>query len=156
MKLAFVFVGGHKETWVTEFSDEYQKRLSFFVSTDVIRLRPSRLERGSRDQKCLDESSAILKQLSKDDVVILCDEKGDELSSPALSKKIVKLLERGKQRLVIIIGGAYGASDELKARADWTWSLSELTFNHHFAQVISLEQIYRAFTIWKGLPYHND
>lgn len=156
MKLAFVFVGGHKEAWATELADTYTKKLKPFVSTEVIRLKPAKQERASQDQKLKEESDAILKTLQPNDLVVLCDERGDLLTSKKLSEKLVKLFERGKSRVVVVIGGAFGASEELKKRADWTWSLSPLTFNHHFAQGIAMEQVYRAFTIWKGLPYHNE
>jgi 23S rRNA (pseudouridine1915-N3)-methyltransferase len=66
-----------------------------------------------------------------------------------------RVLESGKSRLVFVIGGAYGFSDEVYARADMKWSLSALTFNHWLAQLAALEQVYRGLTILKGIPYHN-
>jgi 23S rRNA (pseudouridine1915-N3)-methyltransferase len=72
------------------------------------------------------------------------------------SVKLVKLFERGRPRVVILIGGAFGFGSEIRERADWTWSLSSLVFNHHIAQAAVLEQVYRAFTIWKNIPYHNE
>jgi 23S rRNA (pseudouridine1915-N3)-methyltransferase len=156
MKLAFVFVGAEKEPWLSEFTDAYHKKLKPFVSLEIVRVKPTKLGRGSSDQKIDEESAAILKALKKDDIVVLCDERGDMLDSRKFSAKMVKLFERGKPRVVFVVGGAFGFNPELKARADWTWSLSNLVFNHHVAQAVVLEQVYRAFTIWKNLPYHND
>ena len=156
MKLAFVFVGGHKEAWAAELADTYTKKLKPFVPTEVIRLKPAKQERASQGQKLKEESDAILKVLQSTDLVVLCDERGETLTSKKFSEKLVKLFERGKSRVVFVIGGAFGASDELKKRADWTWSMSSLTFNHHFAQTIAMEQVFRAFTIWKNIPYHNE
>lgn len=140
MKLAFVFVGGHKEAWVVEQAETYTKKLKPFVPTEVIRLK----------------TDTILKTLKPTDLVVLCDERGELLTSKKFSEKLVKLFERGKSRVVFVVGDAYGASDDLKARADYTWSMSTLTFNHHFAQALAMEQVYRALTIWKNVPYHNE
>jgi 23S rRNA (pseudouridine1915-N3)-methyltransferase len=156
VKLAFVFVGGHKEEWLGEISDEYSKKLGYFFPTEIIRLKPSRQARASADVKQADETADILKQIKKDDLVILCDEKGQSLDSKAFSAKFVKLIERGRPRIVFVIGGAFGFGADLRARADMMWSLSPLTFNHHVAQAVVLEQCYRAFAIWKNLPYHNE
>jgi 23S rRNA (pseudouridine1915-N3)-methyltransferase len=156
MKLAFLFVGADKVPWLSEFTETYSKKLKPFVSHEVIRLKPTKLARGASSAKAEEESSAILKALKKDDILVLCDERGDMLDSRKFSAKLVKLFERGRPRVVFVVGGAFGFNDELKKRADWTWSLSKLVFNHHVAQAVVLEQVYRAFTIWKNLPYHND
>jgi 23S rRNA (pseudouridine1915-N3)-methyltransferase len=94
--------------------------------------------------------------IKKDDILVVCDERGDLIDSKKFSQKLVKLFERGRPRVVILIGGAFGFGNEIRSRADWTWSLSPLVFNHHIAQAVVLEQTYRAFAIWKNLPYHNE
>jgi 23S rRNA (pseudouridine1915-N3)-methyltransferase len=156
VKLAFVCVGGHKEKWLVELTEDYQKRLQFFFKTEVLRLKPSKISRESSNVKCREECEAILGQLEAQDFVVLCDEKGRTFTSSNFSKQLVKWCENQKSRIVFVICGAYGASENLKTRANFTLSLSELTFNHHFAQAILLEQIYRAIAIWKNLPYHNE
>lgn len=156
MKLAFVFVGGHKEPWLSEFSAEYLKKIGYFCQVELIRVKPSKLARGSAEQKLADETQDLLRILKKDDILVVCDEKGEQVSSKKLSDKMVRLFERGKPRVVILIGGAFGFGSEIRERADWKWSLSNLTFNHHVAQAVALEQVYRAFTIWKNIPYHNE
>lgn len=156
MKLAFVFVGGHKEEWLSKLAATYEKKIKFFCPVEIIRLKPARQARASAEQKLSEETQELLRVLKKDDLVIVCDEKGDAVSSKKFSDKLVKLFERGRPRVVILIGGAFGFGPEIRQRADWTWSLSPLTFNHHIAQAVVLEQTYRAFAIWKNLPYHND
>jgi 23S rRNA (pseudouridine1915-N3)-methyltransferase len=156
MKLALVFVGGQKEKWLTDLTADYEKKLGYFCQTEIIRVRPSRLARGSAEQKLAEETLDLLKVIKKDDLLIVCDEKGDAVSSKKFSDKLIKFFERGKPRVVILIGGAFGFGPEIRARADWVWSLSPLTFNHHIAQAVLLEQTYRAFAIWKNLPYHNE
>ncbi|MEK7354855.1 MAG: 23S rRNA (pseudouridine(1915)-N(3))-methyltransferase RlmH [Bdellovibrionota bacterium] len=156
MKLAFLFVGGHKETWLTELTCRYETKLKPFCGVEVVRLKPSKQARALSEQKRIEESESLLRAIKKDDVVVLCDERGDSIDSRKFSAKLVKLFERGRPRVVFVIGGAFGFSKELRERADWTWSLSPLVFNHHIAQAVVLEQVYRAFAIWKNLPYHND
>ncbi len=156
MKLAFVFVGGGKEGWLEELTASYQAKLKPFASIEIIRIKPSKQARESAQKKLSDETAELLKVIKKDDLLVLCDERGEAVSSRKFSEKLVKLFERGRPRVVILIGGAFGFGDEIRARADWTWSLSTLVFNHHIAQAVVLEQTYRAFAIWKNLPYHND
>ena len=155
MKLAFLFVGGQKEDWLASLTEDYEAKLKPFCQIEIIRLKPSKQARSSAEHKLADETEALLRAIKKDDVVILCDERGDQVSSRKFSEKLVRFFERGR-RVVIVIGGAFGFAPEIRERADWTWSLSTLVFNHHIAQAVVFEQTYRAFAIWKNLPYHND
>ena len=156
MKLAFVFIGGQKEPWLEELTESYRKKIGFFCPTEIIRLKPSKLARASAEQKLAEETSELMRVIKKDDVLVVCDERGDLVDSKKFSQKLVKLFERGRPRVVILIGGAFGFGPEIRERADWIWSLSPLVFNHHIAQAVVLEQTYRAFAIWKNLPYHNE
>lgn len=158
MKLAFVFVGrpGRKTEWLESLLVEYEKKLKHFCPVEILRIKPSRQARVSADRKLADETSELLRVLKKDDFVIVCDERGEELISQAFSRRLVQSFERGKSRVVILVGGAFGFGDEIRDRADWTWGLSKMTMSHHIAQAVVLEQTYRAFTIWKNLPYHNE
>lgn len=89
------------------------------------------------------------------DFVILLDETGKELSSTDLSQFIEKRCMDSGKRVVFIIGGAYGVSQEIKDRADFTWSLSKLVFPHEIVRIILAEQVYRACTIIRGEKYHH-
>lgn len=154
MKFAFVFIGS-KEEWVETAVAEYEAKIKRFAPTEVIRLKPVRLERASHAEKTASETQSILRALQRDDLVVLCDERGEHVDSLKFSAQLVKLIERGRGRIVFVTGGAFGATEELRQRADWTWSFSKLVFNHHVAQVVCLEQVYRGLSIWKNLPYHN-
>lgn len=99
------------------------------------------------------ESDAILGRLRPTDFVILLDERGENITSPALSERLQANL--GKD-IVFVIGGAYGVNDALRQRADFVWSLSKLVFPHQIVRLILVEQIYRAQTIMQGHPYHHE
>ncbi len=101
------------------------------------------------------ESLALLER-SKGMLRIVLDERGEEVTSRALAKKISDLEMHGKRDIAIIIGGADGHTDEVRQAAGWLWSLSKLTFQHELALVVAMEQLYRAYTIKSGLPYHRD
>ena len=155
VKLAFVFVGGDKNEWASLVEREYIEKISRFTRVEVVRVKPSRAARADAARKAADESASALALIRDEDLLVLCDERGDQTNSREFSSRLVKLIERGRPRVVIAVGGAYGWTDAAIARADWRWSFSKLTFPHPLAQAIALEQTYRAFTIWKGLPYHN-
>ncbi len=87
---------------------------------------------------------------------IVLDERGEEVTSRAFAKKISDLEMHGKRDIAIIIGGADGHTDEVRQAAGWLWSLSKLTLQHELALVVAMEQLYRAYTIKSGLPYHRD
>ena len=101
------------------------------------------------------ESLALVER-SKGMLRIVLDERGEEVTSRALAKKISDLEMRGKRDIAILIGGADGHTDELRESAGWLWSLSRLTLQHELALLVAMEQLYRAYTIKSGLPYHRD
>lgn len=101
------------------------------------------------------ESLALLER-SKGMLRIVLDERGEEVTSRALAKKISDLEMHGKRDIAIIVGGADGHTDEVRQAAGWLWSLSKLTLQHELALVVAMEQLYRAYTIKNGLPYHRD
>lgn len=100
--------------------------------------------------------SEVLLERSKGMLRIVLDERGEEVTSRALAKKISDLEMRGKRDVAIIIGGADGHTDDMRKCADWLWSLSRLTLQHELALLVAMEQLYRAYTIKSGLPYHRD
>lgn len=156
MKLAFLFVGGEKDGWAVDVEREYAKKIGRFVPVEVVRVKPAKLARSSAAHKTQGEAAGILKAIRPDDLVVACHEHGEQVDSRAFSRTLVKLFERGRPRVAVVVGGPFGLGETVLARADWTWSFSHLTFSHPLAQAIALEQLYRALTIWKNLPYHND
>lgn len=157
MKLVFLTVKSGREPWAEEAVGLYQEKLSRFISFEAHALKSKAHGRDQSARKVQQEEEQILQFLKADDVLILFDEKGKlHKSSVEFSKDWQRLLESGRSRLVILVGGAFGVGDKVKARANHTISLSGLTMNHWLAQVAALEQIYRAFCILKNIPYHNE
>ena len=101
------------------------------------------------------ESLALVER-SKGMFRIVLDERGEEVTSRALAKKISAMEMHGKRDIAILIGGADGHTDAVRESAGWLWSLSKLTLQHELALVVAMEQLYRAYTIKSGLPYHRD
>ena len=101
------------------------------------------------------ESLALVER-SKGMFRIVLDERGEEVTSRELAKKISALEMRGKRDIAILIGGADGHTDAVRESAGWLWSLSKLTLQHELALLLAMEQLYRAYTIKSGLPYHRD
>lgn len=101
------------------------------------------------------EGELILRALKSADTLILLDEKGKRFTSTEFSKQVAGWMQNGKD-VVLVIGGAYGFSDEVYQRASQKISLSDMTFSHQIIRVIFLEQLYRAFTILRGEPYHHE
>ena len=110
----------------------------------------------SRDQIKSREGELVLKNLRPSDEVILLDEKGREYRSTDFAALLQEKLSRSSRDLVFVIGGAYGFSPEVYSRADGKMSLSQMTFSHQMVRTIFAEQLYRAFTIIKGEPYHHE
>lgn len=126
--------------------EDYAVRLKPFVPVTVEYLKASTRA---------GESAALLER-SKGMFRVVMDERGDHLASRELAKKIDGWELHGPRDYALLIGGADGHTDEVRQAAGWTWSLSKLTLQHELALVVTLEQLYRAYTIKAGLPYHRD
>ena len=157
MKAVFLYLQGSKEEWSETASAKLEKKISYIVNFKIKALKSKSQPREQEADKKKQEELKILEAISKDDFVILFDERGKlHKNSRDFSAAIVKAIESGRQRIVFVIGGPYGFSQKAKDRADLLLSLSPLTLNHHVAKVTALEQVYRALTIWKNIKYHND
>jgi 23S rRNA (pseudouridine1915-N3)-methyltransferase len=126
--------------------EEYGARLKPFVIVKIEHLKAA-----SRPA----ESLALLER-SKGMFRVALDERGAEIGSRALAQRISDWEMRGKRDIALLIGGADGHTAEVREAADWVWSLSQLTLQHELALVLFLEQLYRAYTIKAGMPYHRD
>lgn len=151
MAITAVAVGKKHEPWISEGIQRYTQRLRKPYSLTWKLLPHSAAEGGQARQ---DESSRILSSIRPADYVLLLDERGTNLSSPALAKTLQRQLDAGR-RVATVIGGAYGVDDRLTTRADCVWSLSNLVFPHQLVRLILAEQIYRAQEITAGRPYHH-
>jgi 23S rRNA (pseudouridine1915-N3)-methyltransferase len=155
MKFVLYNLATAKEVWADEAANLYCQKISYFNPFEIQTLKPKKSSRQESAQKKKEESELILSSISKDDFVILFDERGKALNSTEFSKKVEGIFSSSKKRAVFIIGGPYGVSDEVRSRAQLVVMLSPMVMNHLLAQTVALEQIYRAFTILKNLPYHN-
>ncbi|MDR0872005.1 MAG: 23S rRNA (pseudouridine(1915)-N(3))-methyltransferase RlmH [Prevotellaceae bacterium] len=155
-KIALITVGKTTQKYVEEAVNEYLKRLKFYVPFELIVIPEL------KDTKNIPvplqkekEGELILKKIEDNDDVILLDEKGREFTSTDFSAFVEKRLLAGK-RIVFVIGGPFGFSPDIYARANAKISLSQMTFSHQIIRIIFAEQLYRAFTILKGENYHHE
>lgn len=158
MRISVISAAKTKEAYIKAGEDEYARRLKSWCKLELsdLGLRGNLPEEKQR----LAESIGLTKLTSKNgisekSVLIILDERGKKLSSPGLAKLIGQYQQSAETNLIFAIGGPYGWSENIKAEADFMLSLSDLTFTYQFARLILIEQIYRAFTILKGLPYHH-
>ena len=147
-----VAVGKRHESWVAEGIGRYEARLKKPFDVEWLIIAHSAFE---ADRARQEESERILSRLRDDDFVVLLDERGKNIDSPALSRLYEDELSHGK-RIVVIIGGAYGVDDRIHQRADMVWSLSKLVFPHQLVRLMLVEQIYRAQEIARGGAYHHE
>src|SRR5205807_8587785 len=151
MRLRFIWIGKTREARLRALSEDYLKRLSHFVRCEVSELRESA---GTDSQKGIEkDSKRISDGLRSGSVTVLLDREGTQWSSAQLAEQVQRWNNDGTREVTFIIGGPLGVSRELSATVDKRWSLSRLTFTHEMARVLVLEQLYRAHTIIRGLPY---
>ena len=157
MKIKLIYVGKTSKRFLEDGEKEYTKRLKRYVPFEVVELPDIKnaKKRSEEEIKSL-EAETILKHIKPNDLVILLDEKGKELTSVKFSKYIQKQFNSGSQGLVFIIGGPYGFSASVYERANDQLALSKLTFSHQMIRMFFIEQLYRALTILKGKPYHHQ
>ncbi len=157
MNVMLLTVGKTDVKWVKEGLDVYASRLKHYVSFSVTEIPELKKAAAlSREQIKEKEGELILKQLTPQDTLVLLDEKGAEYRSLDFAAWLEKQLAGGGKSLVFAIGGAYGFSDAVYARAREKVSLSKMTFSHQLVRTIFAEQLYRAFSILKGEPYHHE
>ena len=157
MKITLLTVGKTDRDWVKQGLDIYVSRLKHYIPFSIVEI--PELKNASaltKEQIKSREGELILKNLRPTDDVILLDERGREYTSVELAKVIQDKISYEGKDIVYIIGGAYGFSEAVYKRANSTLSLSKMTFSHQMVRAIFTEQIYRAFTIMKGEPYHHE
>ena len=146
MKITLVAVGKLKEKFLIEGVAEYLKRLKPFAKIEIREV--------AEQKSVVEEGKKLLAQVPKENFLIVLDVAGEFLTSEDFAKKISDLNLRGVSDITFLIGGAFGLSDEIKNAADFRLSFSKMTFTHQMARLILIEQIYRAFKINRGEPYH--
>ena len=157
MKLQFYTIGKPHESFVKEGIELFTKRISHYypVQWTIIPMPKNAGNLSETDLK-QKEGDAILNLIKKEDYLVLLDEKGKLLKSEALASFIEQRANEAEKNIVFLIGGAYGVSNAVMQRANFTWSLSPLVFPHQLVRLILAEQIYRACSIIKNEKYHHS
>lgn len=157
MNIKLVAIGKTDSKELQALVDEYRKRLTFYVRFDLEILPDIKNAKNlSEAQQKEKEGELILSKLSPTDQLILLDENGKSYSSVGFAQELQKKMNQGIKTLVLVIGGPYGFSQEVYARANGKISLSAMTFSHQMVRLFIVEQLYRAFTILRGEPYHHQ
>ncbi len=135
---------------------EYQKRISHYIPFEWVELPEGKnTNKLSESEQKHEQGKRFLKELTAQDVVVLLDEKGMQLSSTSFATFLQKRMNAGTKNLVFIVGGPYGFSAEMYQKAQYKISLSTMTFSHQMVRVFVAEQLYRAFSILNNEPYHH-
>lgn len=157
MKIQCWSIGKNHEPYIKLGVDDFTKRISNYypVEWNIIPVPKNAGMLSEMDLK-KKEGETILDWLSKDDYLVVLDERGKSLTSEGLADFIMKRTNESVRKIVFLIGGAYGIDEAVMKRANFTWSLSSLVFPHQLVRLILAEQIYRACTILRNEKYHHS
>lgn len=157
MKITLLTVGKTDKDWVKQGIDIYASRMKHYFPFSIVEIPELKnVSSLSQDQIKTKEGELILKNVKPTDEMILLDERGREFSSMEFAKALQDKISYTGKDIVFVIGGAYGFSDAVRQRSNSKISLSRMTFSHQMVRAIFVEQLYRAFTIMKGEPYHHE
>ena len=157
MQITFLVVGKTSEQYIQAGITEYSKRIARYIKFDLKEIpyikNTKNISENEQKQK---EGEQILKNIDKQDFVVLLDDKGKELDSIAFANMLQSKMNQSVKKLFFVVGGAYGFSSDVYNRANSKLSLSKMTFSHQIIRVLFLEQLYRGFTILNNEPYHHQ
>jgi 23S rRNA (pseudouridine1915-N3)-methyltransferase len=157
MNIKLIAIGKTDNKALQSLIDDYTKRLSFYIKFELDIIPDIKnVKNLSESQQKEKEGELILSKISPTDNLILLDENGKSFSSVAFSNELQKKMNAGIKTLVFVIGGPYGFSDAVYAKANGKISLSQMTFSHQMVRLFFIEQVYRGFTILKNEPYHHQ
>lgn len=157
MKISLIVIGKTGDSYMNEVITGYIRRLSYYIPFDIQYIADLKNTKSLTEsqQKHL-EGQALLNSFDKSDYVVLLDEHGKEYTSVEFAKYISKKMISVPKRLVFVVGGPYGFSEDVKSFAKEKISLSKMTFSHEMIRLIFAEQLYRAMTILNNEPYHHE
>ena len=157
MKLQFWSIGKAHESYIKEGVEMFTKRITNYypVQWQIIPMPKNAGIMSEMDLK-IKEGETILDFLKKEDYLIVLEERGKQLNSEGLAAFIQQRANESEKNLVFLIGGAFGLSEAVLKRADYTWSLSQLVFPHQLVRLILAEQVYRACSILRNEKYHHS
>jgi 23S rRNA (pseudouridine1915-N3)-methyltransferase len=157
MKIALVQTGKTTDKNISEVAEMYSVRIKKYSSFEIITLpelkNVANVPVAEQKER---EGKKLLQMVNSGDFVILMDERGKEFRTIEFTVLLEKLFMLPKKRILFVIGGPWGFSDDVYNRADMKMSLSKMTFPHQLVRLLFLEQIYRVFTVIKGEPYHHE
>jgi len=149
-------VGKENEPFIDEGLRYYFKKTQPYNTTELVLLQaPKKAATTDIERTKLQEEEMIIKKLQPQHYLILLDERGKMLNSIQWSQQFQQCMNQGIKTMIILIGGAYGVTDNIRKRANQCWSLSALVFPHQMVRLIVAEQVYRAFSILNNSPYHH-
>jgi 23S rRNA (pseudouridine1915-N3)-methyltransferase len=155
-RLTLIFVGRTSDHFIKEGCEEYEKRIRRYANLNLFPVREERVPpQGRKDYILRQEGKRIRERMRPDFYVVALDERGRSLSSEAFARSLENWNDSGSGEIAFLLGGPYGLEEALKQEAHFRFSLSSMTLAHGMARVVLLEQIYRAFTILRGEPYHK-
>ncbi|MBL8001553.1 MAG: 23S rRNA (pseudouridine(1915)-N(3))-methyltransferase RlmH [Flavobacteriales bacterium] len=153
MKVRLILVGRTERGFVADGMDHYLERVRRSVPVDVVVLPEAGGGDAAHQQRV--EGARILAALGPGERVVVLDERGMGLTSPAFASRLGAWRDQGVRQVAFVVGGAYGHTDEVRRRADLLLALSAMTFPHQLVRVLFAEQLYRAYQILAGRPYHH-
>ena len=157
MNITLILHGKTDSSSLQQCMDDYVKRLQRYVKFSVKVIPDNKaLVRAPSAVRIKSEGEQLLAQLDTKDTVVLLDDKGKQFTSEGFASFLEARMNASVKHLVFVVGGAYGFSEDVYKRADFKISLSSMTFSHQVVRLLFLEQLYRAFTIIKGEPYHHS
>ena len=157
MNIRLIAIGKTDDKNLQTLIDAYQKRLSFYIKFDLEIIPDLKNAKNlSESQQKEKEGELILSKIAATDQLVLLDENGKSFSSVGFSEELQKKMNAGIKTLVFVIGGPYGFSEAVYAKASAKISLSQMTFSHQMVRLFFIEQLYRAFTILRNEPYHHQ
>ncbi|HEY8400340.1 MAG TPA: 23S rRNA (pseudouridine(1915)-N(3))-methyltransferase RlmH [Cytophagaceae bacterium] len=157
MKIKLIMIGKTDEKYLEEGIEKYAKRLKHYISFERVIIPDVKQGPKMAVEKLKEEEGKlILSKIENSDVVVLLDDKGAEYTSTGFAGWMQKKMNTVAGNLVLVIGGAFGFSEEVYSRANEKLSLSKMTFSHQMVRLFITEQLYRAFSILRGEKYHHE
>lgn len=157
MKILLLAVGKTVDTGLNAIIKRYIERVQHFAPFEFRELADVRNTRGmTEERQKQQEGKVLLQNMAQGDWVILLDERGKQPTSRQFAQDLDRIMTTQTRNIIFVIGGPYGFSPEVYERANAKMSLSSMTFTHEMVRLFFVEQLYRAFTIQRGMPYHHD
>ncbi len=157
MKIEYWFIGKTKAAYLREGMSIFEKRLRRYLKLQMIIISDIKNAKNLSPEKIKEkEGEKVLAKLDKKDYLILLDEKGKSFTSKQFAQFLYQQLQQPYSKAIFLVGGVYGFSPKVYERANQQIALSNMTFSHQMARLFFLEQLYRAMTILRNEPYHND